>query len=730
MTRATHTAETVGPTGPSVFAGVDVCQAAGLTVPAGGQRPGFDDDIWLFGDVEGVPAHVHDYELRMDFTAIIAPAWRRLAKEYLLARLAPTLDEVAVLAHAYRTPLALTSCHQRLRALTGWLNWLASHGVSSLDQVSQQHCDRYLNQRRARHDPDGNPVGPLGDYSVRLIAAVIIELAHYTELFTADRYPPGFLPWSGRSAWAVTGAAPARANTTPVVRQQVLAPMLAAALHLVGTLAEPVLTLRRGLAAHQDQVRALPGSHATPAALRAVLRRHESTGIPLEQVADHIVQGRLARGWAADDPLLPVNLHALARRTSRAKISNVTVEALRPAIEHTVSLVGVERPWGRDAPHVERADGAGSVQWTLPIDEADVRYLADHLFTACLLVTATVTGMRECELMELRTGCRRPPAEEALGRHRLAGTLVKGQPLGGTRDEWVVVPEVDHAIAVAERLHRTERRDGDLLFGRFAFASRYQHLRAWVNGPAGDRLGLAPIPDDPVNPRMLRRTLAQELAYRPGGLLATKIHLKHVSVATTEGYAVRPGGAQAKLLAEISEHETARNQQLILAEYRNYQRQIMPAGPGARDLTALFAHVDAELAAHAPIAPGVLDSDKHVINLLAKRAGTLHLGAANYCWFIDPARALCLTLAGTPTAGKPLAGMCDSARCPQATHHPCHRNVWADTVTQTTTFLGTLGRTHTAERARLRGELARAQRVLDAIDTAPGSSTASEAESE
>jgi hypothetical protein len=29
---------------------------------------------------------------------------------------------------------------------------------------------------------------------------------------------------------------------------------------------------------------------------------------------------------------------------------------------------------------------------------------------------------------------------------------------------------------------------------------------------------------------MLRRTLAIELAYRPGGLLATKVHLKHISV--------------------------------------------------------------------------------------------------------------------------------------------------------------------------------------------------------
>ena len=62
--------------------------------------------------------------------------------------------------------------------------------------------------------------------------------------------------------------------------------------------------------------------------------------------------------------------------------------------------------------------------------------------------------------------------------------------------------------------------------------------------------------------------------------------------------------------------------------------------------------------------------------------------------------------------------MCDSARCPQATHHPCHRDVWAETVTGSTVFLGTLGRTRKTERTRLQAELDRAQRVVDAIDAA------------
>jgi hypothetical protein len=62
--------------------------------------------------------------------------------------------------------------------------------------------------------------------------------------------------------------------------------------------------------------------------------------------------------------------------------------------------------------------------------------------------------------------------------------------------------------------------------------------------------------------------------------------------------------------------------------------------------------------------------------------------------------------------------MCDSARCPQATHHPCHRPVWAETAETTTVFLGQLSRTHTAERSRLQDELDRARTILDAIDAA------------
>src|SRR5207245_424228 len=202
---------------------------------------------------------------------------------------------------------------------------------------------------------------------------------------------------------------------------------------------------------------------------------------------------------------------------------------------------GTDRPRARHAAGVPRADGPGSLPWTAPLHRSEADALIGITRTAVTILTAAVSGMRSSELTELRAGCRRPAGEYApgLARYRLASKVVKGQPPGGTDDEWVVIEPVFRAIGLAGQL-RHDPRDGALLFGRFAFTIRYRWFRDWVNGPAGQRLGLAAIPDGDVTLRMLRRTLAIELACRPGGVLATKIHLKHVSVATTDGYAARP----------------------------------------------------------------------------------------------------------------------------------------------------------------------------------------------
>ena len=72
---------------------------------------------------------------------------------------------------------------------------------------------------------------------VRVAAAAVTELASYGDLLSADRYPDGFTPWNGKSTAQVAGMRPPAENKTPVVSQEVLQPLLAAALYVTTTIA-------------------------------------------------------------------------------------------------------------------------------------------------------------------------------------------------------------------------------------------------------------------------------------------------------------------------------------------------------------------------------------------------------------------------------------------------------------------------------------------------------------
>jgi len=714
----------------SVFAGVDVCREAGLTLPEGSNRPVFDDDQWDFTDVIGLPVQMAPANRRFDFTAINDMRWRLVAKELIIAMLAPRHEAVAHLPRAYRTPLHARTAKGRLDELTRWLNWLTLRGAGSLGEVDEECCATYLMHRRHVRDEHGVVVGDRSPATRRAAAQVVVDLLNYGELFTADRVDPGLRPWGGASAPAVAEMRSGREeNKTPPVPDSVLQPLLAAALYAVSTLGPHAAQLAaelRDTATMRSRTPQRPGERAPQkdplTFLPPVLDRHRRERDPLPELMDFIVRKRLRNGWDPDDLLLRVNLNALAREASYWAFDLRWLPALRPQIEVALAEAGTAKPFQQDAACVLRAGRDEAVPWTAPLHRDEAAGLIGIVRTAAIIVVLAVSGMRSSEVMELQVGARRTPQELGPGlvRHRLASRVVKGQPLGGLADERVVIEPVIRAVELAEQL-RDDPQDGALLFGRFAFLVRYQWFRNWVNGPAGHRLGLAPVPADLVTPRMLRRTLAIELAYRPSGLLATKIHLKHVSVATTEGYASRPGGAQAELLAEVNKHESERNLDLVRAEFRNYRHGVMPAGPGARELTEFFAHIDASGSPATAGSPKIQRSDREILNLLSKRAKTLHLGTANYCWFTDPSRALCLKLAGTPDADRPLAGMCDSARCPQATHHPCHRPVWADTAAATRTFLDGLGPTRKTERTRLQADYDRARQVLAGIDAATSS---------
>src|ERR1039457_1468316 len=215
----------------SPFASADVCRQAGLTLPDEALRPLFDDDLWDFTDVAGLPVSMGPNIRRLSFTQITDPRWRLAAKELIFAMLVPRHEAVAPLPRAHRTPVHVATACRRLGETARFLNWLTGQGVDSLGEVSTRHCEAYLAHRRHVTGEDGTVVGERSPGTRRAAAQAVIDLVNYRELFTADRPDPGLRPWGGATATAIAEMPSGRSmNKTQPLSDDVLQPMLAAAL--------------------------------------------------------------------------------------------------------------------------------------------------------------------------------------------------------------------------------------------------------------------------------------------------------------------------------------------------------------------------------------------------------------------------------------------------------------------------------------------------------------------
>lgn len=251
----------------SPFAGHRVCDIAGLALVSGSAGPRFDEPIWDLNDLAGKPVQLAGTVLVWDFTAITRPHWRWVARELLLALLAPGHDRVAALPLAYRRALHPITCGIRLDFLTRWFNWLSGQGVTYLGDVTQLHCDRFLQHERKRG---------LAASTILSIAVVIKDVARYGELFTADRYRDGFIPWNGKSLAEVSGYRRGGENVTQPVPPEILQPALQAALHMVEAVGPHLAAVVEQQRSRKQQLRtagAPGGMRSRPTSLGASTRR-------------------------------------------------------------------------------------------------------------------------------------------------------------------------------------------------------------------------------------------------------------------------------------------------------------------------------------------------------------------------------------------------------------------------------------------------------------------------
>ncbi len=269
-------------------------------------------------------------------------------------------------------------------------------------------------------------------------------------------------------------------NKTPPVADTVLQPMLAAASYLVDTLGPHAIELITQVRDADLKWSYTHGNHVLTSALpeqgiAQLLVDYERRGEPLPMAAEHTVRDRLAAGWSPEDPLTPISLGLLARQAGFSQFWRQWIPHLRDRIEATLSVVGAEKPFGRNASAIVRADGDGTHAWTLPLARLEAVAVVGVVRTAAIVLLAAVSGMRSSELMELVVGCCRPPEHYGpeLVRYRLASKVIKGQQLGGITDEWVVIEPVYRAAQLLEQLHDNPN-EGMPLLGRFAFDVRYK----------------------------------------------------------------------------------------------------------------------------------------------------------------------------------------------------------------------------------------------------------------
>jgi integrase len=605
----------------------------------------FRDLVW---DLTPALHHQHHRKLVLNF-ASMPEQFRLVAKELYFALLAgePTPGR--------RRP-HIATIRGSFSAMLAFLQWADRRGVMSLGALTAEDLNAYqehlLKQR-------GGKAGGAAGWRQKHRHAVRLFWIYRGGLAT-DRlsFDPGALDaWDDESCWAGR-----RENRTERIPEAVLGPLLGWALRWVDDFSDDVarayqewLALSANSQANRIR-RDLPptASGEVRVRLEALLARYRAERRPLPRVrGDRPVPARVPQR----DTSTWVNASHLAREL------NCAPAALREApmvalLEEAIAEVGLsDGTWLRAEVH-GRINGR---PWRGPIAYEEVPELARLLQTACYILIAYLSGMRDGEVKHLRRGClatRRDNTGRAY-RWTVTSQAFKGEANPeGVEATWVVGEPVGRAVGVLERLQPSHQH---LLFARLV-SSRYFHrgsandatstpqtrrdLEAfvdWVNTycDANGLTDLIPLVAGQrwhLTTRQFRRTLAWFIARRPGGVIAGAIAYRHHSVQLFEGYA---GTSRSGFRAEVEAEQALERGERLLAMVEGYEHRRL-GGPAAEEARVRLE----ELRRHAYGFAGTVVTDQRRLQLIMRRHDpSVFPGRFVTCVF-NPDKALCLRPSG------------------------------------------------------------------------------------
>lgn len=644
----------------------------------------YGDDRWDLGPFVHTPSRRHEHIV--NWLSFTEPTRREAARQYLYARLNERLVPRARL-------LAPSSAVNHLRCVRRFFEHLDDRwGGMALADLDEAVYTSYLAELR---QPRGSAPA-LAVASRSLLVQAVKSLWSFRGHMPADALCVE--PWPGRSPNRVVGRQGPRENTTPRIPAEVIAGVLRWALFYVETASLDILAASEEL----SELRRRP-QHGRLPAMEAFIARRRRAARGMPALIEHRKASRLLTG--------PIVNTKLAHLLAGACRTPATERALAAAVDElgledggmdtAVSFFDDGRPWrdrfSPDALVVERR----------------------MLLTACYVVVAYLSGIRDGEVQALRRGChfREASADGVLVRHKLAGLTFKGRHAEGEPATWVVIEPVAKAIAALEALH-----DSDVLFVRLAHDQINSVVGRDINlylnefcGIVNDRYS---VPEHPAIPagevgrpwrltaRQFRRTIAWHIANQPFGVVAGAIQDKHLSVAAFEGYAGNPvSGFGDEVQAELAFARIAD----IVARYEEHRAGARSTGSGAGRINAEFDRIAAELGD----LPGTVVDHGRLRSMLHHLATILHPGILNDCFF-DPAVALCLAGVDAQHREEPVFTHCVPGRCPNARLTERHAPAWEQGIASTNVLL-TDKRLSAHQRVTLRRHIAEMDSVLSRL---------------
>ncbi len=442
-------------------------------------------------------------------------------------------------------------------------------------------------------------------------------------------------------SWQIDNCKPPRRieNATDRIPEEVISPLLVWALRWVTDFSDDILAAREEwwalyLARHaMDQRKPFAGGQIS------------SRLAALQQLLDDY---RMARRPLPTNNAGEVNALFLARQlcTEPSFISRPKGRAMVAAAVAELGLADGSYLFTEVRAHL---DGA---PWLRGFDYHQMPELSRMLQTACYVVIAYLSGMRDSEVKHLQRGClsRQLDSDGNVYRRTITSRAFKGETAKGVNASWVVSGSVERAVGVLEKL---QHADAKYLFTTLAATQGWRgsdrsmtnkctntnlnELVDWINAycaahARADSVPLVRRQRWRLSTSQFRRTLAWFIARRPGGAIAGTIQYRHHSIQMFEGYA---GTSDSGFRGEVEAEQTLERGERLLTMIENHEHRDL-RGPAAREAQMRLTNLQRSRA----YSGSVVSDPRRLLRIMSREDPHIYLGHFVTCVY-NPEKALC-----------------------------------------------------------------------------------------